>query len=97
MYEKAVYLEDDEDVDAGQDDPGDGDLGLNIDKQRLVGHRQWHHLVVLQEGLDGDNDGITASSTGSKNRKCCLLHWITTDKKNPFFDAVNSLVHNICC
>lgn len=67
MHEWAVYLKDDEDVDAGQDDPGNGHLRLHVDKQRLVSHGQWHHLVVLHEGLEGDDDGITAGNTGSND------------------------------
>lgn len=56
----AVHLKDNEDVDAGQDDPGNGHLRLHVDEERLVGHGQRHHLVVLQEGLEGDDDGIAA-------------------------------------
>lgn len=82
MQEWAVYLKDDEDVDASQDDPGNGHLRLHVDKQRLVGHGQWHHLVVLQEGLDGDDDGIAGGDAESNDEKqkqstsivCCLLY-----------------------
>lgn len=80
---RAAYLEDDEDVDAGQDDPGNGHLRLHTDKERLVGHGQRHHLVVLQEGLDGDDNGVAAGKTGSGDRKqqqsitivCSFLTW----------------------
>lgn len=65
----AIYLEDDEDVDAGQDDPGDGHLRLHVDKERLVGHGQRHHLVVEQEGLEGDDDGVAAGNAGSGDGK----------------------------
>lgn len=62
---RAIYLKDNENIDAGQDDPGDGHLRLHADVERLVGHGQRHHLVVLQEGLDGDDDGVAVCETGS--------------------------------
>lgn len=65
----AIYLEDDEDVDAGQDDAGDGHLRLHVDKERLVRHGQRHHLVVEQEGLEGDDDGVAAGNAGSGDGK----------------------------
>lgn len=61
----AIYLKDNENIDAGQDDPGDGHLRLHADVERLVGHGQRHHLVVLQEGLDADDDGVAVCETGS--------------------------------
>lgn len=77
----AIHLEDDEYVDAGQDDPGDGHLRLHVDKERLVGHGQRHHLVVLQEGLDGDDDGVAAGNAGSGDGKqqqsTMICSWLT--------------------
>lgn len=89
MHEWAAHLKDDKDVDAGQDDPGNGHLRLHVNKQRLVGHGQRHHLVVLQEGLDGDDDGIAAGHTGSHDMKqlttigCCLLDWFSHNQESP--------------
>ena len=55
---EAIYLGDDENVDPGQDDPSDGHLRLYTDVERLVGHGERHHLIILQEGLDCDDDGV---------------------------------------
>jgi len=55
---RAIYLKDDEYIDPSQDDSSDGHLCLHSDVERLVGHGQWHYLVILQEGLNCDGDGV---------------------------------------
>lgn len=60
---QAIYLKDDENIDPSQDDSSDGHLCLHGDVERLVGHGQWHHLIVLQEGLSGDDDRVTVQET----------------------------------
>lgn len=35
---QAIYLKDDENINAGQDDPGDGHLRLHAHVERLMGH-----------------------------------------------------------
>lgn len=73
---RAIYLKDNENIDAGQDDPSDGHLHLHADVERLVGHGQRHHPVVLQEGLDGDDDGVAVCETrsGSAPRITCIVY-----------------------
>lgn len=60
---KIIYLKDDENVDARQDDPCNGHLRFHGDPQRLMGHGQWHHFGVLQEGLHCDGDGVAVWDT----------------------------------
>lgn len=62
---RAIYLKDDENVDPSQDDSSDGHLRLHGDVERLVGHGQRHHLIIAQEGLDRDDDGVTARGKGN--------------------------------
>lgn len=57
----AIYLKYDENINASQDDSCDGHLCLHVDVERLVGHGEGHHLIILEEGLDRDDDGLTGS------------------------------------
>lgn len=56
---KAIYLKDDEYIDPGQDDSSNSHLRLLCNVERLVGHGQRNNVVILQEGLDCDDDGVT--------------------------------------
>lgn len=56
---QAIYLKDDENIDPSQDDSSDGHLCLHGDVERLMGHGQWDDIIILQEGLNRNDDGVT--------------------------------------
>lgn len=64
-----MYLKDDEHINASQDDSCDGHLCLHVDVERLVGHGERHHLIILKESLNRDNDGVTGSLTNRQNKR----------------------------
>lgn len=87
---QVIYLEYDENIDPRQDDSSDGHLSLHADVEWLVGHGQWQHLIILQEGLDRDDDGVTVRETTQAQQRgwcqCgslieCHLNAITKQKK----------------
>lgn len=55
------YLKYDKNINTSQDDSCDGHLCLYVDVERLVGHGERHHLIILKEGLDCDDNGVTVS------------------------------------
>lgn len=61
------YLKDDENIDPSQDHSSNGHLCLHTDEEWLVSHGQRHHFIILQEGLNRDDDGVTAQ--GSKQQE----------------------------
>lgn len=69
----AIYLKYDENINASQDDSCDGHLCLHVDVERLVGHGEGHHLIILEEGLDCDDDGLTVSEKKTTQSKITYL------------------------
>lgn len=76
-----IYLKYDEHINAGQNDSCDGDLCLNIDVKRLVGHGEWHHFIILKESLNCDDDGVT----GFKKNTDRIKQLIINNVYNVFF------------
>lgn len=68
----AIYLKDDENINASQNDSCDGHLCLHIDVEGLVGHRERHHLIILKESLNCDGDGVTGSKNTQTEQKNLL-------------------------
>lgn len=92
---QASHLEDDENVDAGQDDSSDGHLRLHVDVERLVGHGQRHHLVILQEGLDGNDDGVTRTQHHNVSHARTAAHWPWSSSSGYLLSISKVLVSSI--
>lgn len=57
---QAIYLKDDENIDPSQDHSSNGHLCLHTDVERLMGHGQGDNIIILQEGLNCNDDRVTA-------------------------------------
>lgn len=80
---QAIYLKDDENIDPSQDDSSNGHLCLHTDIERLMGHGQRDNIIILQEGLNCNDNGVTAQEGKRHSRENYMGIFLSLNISNP--------------